>query len=66
MEKGIPDNPIKRGYSKETMDKNISMLIREGRDDKQAVAIAYASARASWRRRNTRGAFPAHLRGKKR
>ena len=65
MEKDVPDNPVKGGSSKETIAKNIKLLVREGRDQKQAVAIAYASARASWRRRNTRGAFPRHLRGKR-
>ena len=65
MEKDVPDNPVKGGFSKEIIAKNIKLLVREGREQKQAVAIAYASARASWRRRNTRGAFPRHLRGKR-
>ena len=65
MSKGVPDNPVKGGFSQETIAKNIKLLVREGRAQKQAVAIAYASARASWRRRNTRGPFPRHLRGKR-
>lgn len=34
----------------------------EGYSQKQAVAIALSAARVSWRRRNVRGPYPAHLR----
>lgn len=37
--------PIKRGYSEKTVSSNISMLVKEGRPQKQAVAIALDTAK---------------------
>lgn len=37
--------PLKRGYSKKTISKNIAAEIRAGRPMRQAVAIAYSVAR---------------------
>lgn len=39
--------PLKRGYSKKTISRNIATEVRSGRSVKQAVAIAYSVARAS-------------------
>lgn len=36
--------PMKRGSSKKTISKNIATLRREGRPEKQAIAIAYSKA----------------------
>ena len=36
--------PLKKGSSKKVMSENIAELIRSGRPQKQAVAIAYESA----------------------
>lgn len=37
--------PLKQGYSKETIQKNIATEVKSGREPKQAVAIAYSVAR---------------------
>ena len=50
--------PLKKGYSKATIDKNIATEIRAGRDPKQAVAIAYSTARAAAKKAGKR---PSHL-----
>lgn len=39
--------PLLKGSSKEIISSNIAELIRSGRPEKQAVAIAYAEARRS-------------------
>jgi hypothetical protein len=61
MRKGIPTNPIREGFDKETIALNIGLLMREGREQAQAVAIALKSARASYREHNPRGRWPKHL-----
>ena len=43
--------PLKKGYSKKTISKNIATEIRHGRPKKQAVAIAYSVARKAKRKR---------------
>lgn len=43
--------PLKRGKSQKTVSKNIRMLRREGRPQKQAVAIALNVARGKRRRK---------------
>lgn len=44
-------NPLKRGKSQKVIQENIRALVREGYPVKQAVAIAYAKAGKSRKRR---------------
>lgn len=42
--------PLKQGFSKETVSKNISREVRRGRPQKQAIAIALSVARKAKRK----------------
>lgn len=61
---GVPNNPVKDGFDKETIGQNIRLLMREGREQAQAVAIALDAARRSYRETHPRGRFPKHLQPK--
>lgn len=39
--------PLRRGSSKKTISENISELRHSGREEKQAIAIAYSQAQKS-------------------
>jgi hypothetical protein len=43
--------PLKKGYSKKTIAKNIRTEMHHGRPQKQAIAIAMATARKARRRK---------------
>ena len=51
--------PLKKGYSRATISKNIRTEMRAGRPQKQAIAIAYSTARKAAKKAGRR---PSHLR----
>jgi hypothetical protein len=54
--------PLKKGYSRKTIGKNIATEMRHGKPQKQAVAIALSTARRAAAKKGKR---PGHLRKKK-
>ena len=49
--------PLKKGYSKKTIDWNIAEMIRAGRSKEQAVAAAYDNARRAFKKKQSRQGF---------
>ena len=49
--------PLKRGSSRRTVSGNISELVRSGRKQKQAVAIALSEARRSKKKGKSKGKY---------
>lgn len=43
--------PLKKGYSRKTISRNIATEMRHGKPQKQAIAIAFSVARRAKRRR---------------
>ena len=50
-ELGNANMPLKKGYSQQTISANIRMLMQEGYDREQAIAIALSESRKSKRRK---------------
>lgn len=48
---GVKDMPLKKGRSKRTIVRNINTLMKEGRPQNQAVAIALSLAGKSRKKR---------------
>jgi len=57
--------PLKNGYSQRVVDENVRTERKAGKPLKQAVAIALANARKSFRKRHPKKRFPDHLKIKR-
>lgn len=58
-------NPLSKGYSRATVSKNISEMVRSGHPQNQAVAAALSEARKVFRKRHPGQSLPEHLKMKR-
>ena len=54
-------NPLKKGYSRRTISKNIRREVKRGYPVKRAAAMSYRSAKKSFKRRHKGKQLPAYL-----
>jgi hypothetical protein len=54
-------NPLRRGWSREDISRNIRELRHEGYPQQQAIAIAFSVAKRAYRAQHPRAKLPAHI-----
>ncbi len=59
--RNVTGNPVRRGYTRKVISDNVSTLVREGKSQKQAIAIALEVARDSFRARFPGRPLPGYL-----
>lgn len=60
----MTQNPLKPGYSRDTISANIAEMVAGGMTSERASAAAYRAARQAYRARFAKGPFPAYLRAR--
>jgi len=56
--------PLRRGFSRDIVSRNISEMVNAGHPRKKAVASTLKNARKSFRERNPGKPLPKHLQGR--